>query len=147
MRGFRHTDVMIQLVLAFLVVGIALAQTPPPQLRVSMISLGVTDMARSVKFYSETLGLQLVGKPGEVTLLAAGDVMIALNHPLGRFAGDAIVGAVEVIFKVESVTASHADLVKLGCSFVNAPREVMPGTWAATFTDPDGHRLTVLGPQ
>ncbi len=138
---------MIPFVLAFLVAGVALAQTPPPQLRVSMVSLGVKDMARSVKFYSETLGLQLVGKPSEVTLVQAGGVMIALNHPLGRFAGDAMVGAVEVIFGVESVTASHADLVKRGCSFVNAPREVTPGTWAATFTDPDGHRLTVLGSQ
>jgi len=28
-----------------------------------------------------------------------------------------------------------------------APREVFTGTWAATLTDPDGHRLTILGPR
>ncbi|MGH9718891.1 MAG: VOC family protein [Bryobacteraceae bacterium] len=137
---------MNKLLLITLAAGVVFAQMPPPQLRVSMIALGVTDMARSIKFYSETLGMQLAGKPGEVTLLRAGDVMIALNHPLGRAAGNAMAGAVEVIFGVESVATAHANLAERGCSFVRAPREVTPGTWAATFTDPDGHRLTILGP-
>jgi predicted enzyme related to lactoylglutathione lyase len=127
--------------------GVAPAQTPPPQLRVSMIALGVKDTARSIKFYSETLGLQLAGKPGEVTLLHAGDITIALNHPLGRAAGEAIVGAVEIIFPVDSVAAFHENLASRGCNFVREPHEVTPGTWTATFTDPDGHRLTILGPR
>ena len=126
--------------------AVSLAQTPPPQLRVSMIALGVTDTARSTKFYSETLGLQLAGQPGEVTLLRSGDVTIALNRPLARSAGDAIVGAVEVIFPVESVAASHGKLLERGCHFLAGPHQVTPGMWAATFTDPDGHRLTILGP-
>ena len=33
-----------------------------------MIALGVKDIARSIQFYTETLGLELAGKPGEVTL-------------------------------------------------------------------------------
>lgn len=138
---------MTYLVLLSLVTGLAFAQTPPPELWVSMISLGVKDMDRSVQFYRDTLGLELAGPQGEVTVLRAGNIMIALNAPLGRFAGDAIVGAVEVIFPVESVEAAHDNLAGRGCSFVNDPREIMPGTWAATFTDPDGHRLTILGPQ
>jgi predicted enzyme related to lactoylglutathione lyase len=127
--------------------GAALAQTPSAQFRVSMIALGVTDTARSIKFYGETLGLQLIGKPGEVTLFRAGEMTIALNHPLGRTAGDAIVGAVEIIFPVESVATSHRSLVERGCRFLREAREVTPGVWAATFTDPDGHRLTILGPR
>ena len=127
--------------------GTVLAQTPPPQLRVSMIALGVTDTARSIKFYGDTLGFQLVGKPGEVTLFQAGDITIVLNHPLGRSAGDAIVGAVEIIFPVESVAAAYGNLVERGCRFLREPREVTSGTWAATFSDPDGHRLTILGPR
>jgi catechol 2,3-dioxygenase-like lactoylglutathione lyase family enzyme len=117
------------------------------QLRVTMIALGVRDIARSIQFYTETLGLELAGKPGEVTLLRAGDVTIVLNHPLGVAAGDAIVGAVEIIFPVAGVAASHEDLAGRGCNFTHQPHEVMPGLWAATFTDPDGHRLTILGPQ
>lgn len=129
------------------VAGLALAQAPAPQLRVTMISLGVKDTARSIRFYTETLGLQLAGKPGEVTLVRAGDITIALNHPLGRSAGEAMVGAVEIIFPVASVDASHEDLANRGCSFTHVPHEVTPGLWAATFTDPDGHRLTILGPR
>ena len=112
-----------------------------------MIALGVKDVARSIQFYTETLGLELAGKPGEVTLVRAGDVMIVLNHPLGMAAGAAMVGAVEVIFPVAGVAVSHDDLAKRGCNFTHAPHEVTPGLWAATFTDPDGHRLTILGPQ
>jgi predicted enzyme related to lactoylglutathione lyase len=133
--------------LTTLATGLAPAQTPPPQLRVSMIALGVKDTARSIKFYSETLGLQLAGKPGEVTLVRAGDITIVLNHPLGSAAGDAMVGAVEIIFPVESVAASHGNLASRGCNFIRGPHEVTSGTWAATFTDPDGHRLTILGPR
>ena len=127
--------------------GMILAQTPPPSLRVSMIALGVKDTARSVQFYGETLGLPLAGPPGEVTLFRAGEVTIALNHPLGRAAGDAMAGAVEIIFTVEKVGVAYDLLVARGCRFLRPPREVTSGTWAATFTDPDGHRLTILGPR
>jgi predicted enzyme related to lactoylglutathione lyase len=127
--------------------GMVLAQTPPLSLRVSMIALGVKDTARSIKFYAETLGLPLAGPPGEVTLLRAGEVTIALNHPLGRASGDAMVGAVEIIFPVENVSVTYDLLVARGCRFLKPPREVTSGTWAATFTDPDGHRLTILGPR
>jgi catechol 2,3-dioxygenase-like lactoylglutathione lyase family enzyme len=127
--------------------GAVFAQSPPLQLRVSMIALGVTDTARSIRFYGDTLGFPLVGKPGEVTQFQAGDITIALNHPLGRSAGAAIAGAVEIIFPVESVAAAYGNLIGRGCRFLRAPREVTPGTWAATFSDPDGHRLTILGPR
>ena len=127
--------------------GVAFSQTPPPRLQVSMISLGVRDMDRSVKFYRETIGLSILGQPGVVTQFQAGDVIIALNGPLGRAAGEAMVGAVEIVFSVQSVAKVRADLAGRGCTFLNEPREIFPGTWGATFTDPDGHRLTILGPQ
>jgi catechol 2,3-dioxygenase-like lactoylglutathione lyase family enzyme len=119
----------------------------PLQLRISMISLGVKDSPRSVKFYGETLGLELVGNPGEVTLFRAGNVTLVLNQPLGNAAGDAMVGAVEVIFPVDSVAAAKDELARRGCHFVFDPHEVTTGMWAATFTDPDGHRLTLFGPK
>ena len=63
-----------------------------------MISIGVTDMDRSIRFYTETLGLPIAGPRGEVTIIRAGDISIALNGPLGRSAKGAIAGAVEIIF-------------------------------------------------
>ncbi len=135
--------------LPLLIISTVLSQTPQstlPSLRVSMISLGVADMAKSVKFYGETLGLQISGKPGELTFFQAGSITLALNRPLGKSAGNAIAGAVEVIFPVASVATAHKALAERGCHFVVLPREVTAGTWAATFTDPDGHKLTILGP-
>ena len=76
--------------LSVLIISTALPQNPQPALptlRVSMIALGVTDMAKSVKFYGDTLGLQIAGKPGELTFFQAGSVTLALNRPLGKAAG------------------------------------------------------------
>lgn len=115
-------------------------------MQVSMISLGVTDVARSSAFYTETLGMPSAGGGGEVMLVQGGGVMLVLNGPLAK-AGGPIVGAVEIVFAADSVTARHDELKAKGCSFVNEPREVMAGNWAATFTDPDGHRLTLFGPK
>lgn len=133
----------------FLLVAFCLSAVvaQPAPLRVSMISLGVNDMERSVKFYGDTLGLQILGKPAEVSMFKAGDVTLVLNLPAGRNAGSALVGSVEMIFPVESVKDAYALLTERGCKFLREPREVTPGIWAATFTDPDGHRLTVLGPR
>jgi predicted enzyme related to lactoylglutathione lyase len=138
---------MIKSMLALLLASAALAQSPPPQLKVWMVSLGVTDMERAIQFYGDTLGLAMVGGPGEVTLFDAGDVRIALNRPLGDSAADALVGALEVVFAVSNVADSQTKLAERGCNFVATAREVVPGLWAATFTDPDGHRLTILGPR
>ena len=111
-----------------------------------MISLGVKDAARSIQFYRETLGLEMIGKPGEVTQFKSGSITIALNHPAGQASAKAIAGSVEIIFQVPHVTEAHTALTGHGCVFLNQPREIFPGTWAATFSDPDGHRLTIMGP-
>jgi predicted enzyme related to lactoylglutathione lyase len=134
---------MIITLLTAMVAGAVLGQSQPLPMHVSMVA----DTARSIKFYGETLGMQLIGQPGKVTLFQAGIIQIALNHPLGNAAGSAMVGAVEVIFSVDSVVAAHGKLAQRGCAFIKEPRAVFAGTWAATFTDPDGHRLTILGPR
>jgi uncharacterized protein len=125
-----------------------MAQTTQSPLRVSMISLGVTDMVRSMRFYSETLGLQLVSEtePGQFAIFRAGEITITLNKPLAQ-ASKQIAGAVEIIFNVGSVDASHRYLAAKGCVFKVAPHELFSGTWGATFSDPDGHLLTLLGPR
>lgn len=49
---------MTSILLLTLALGTALSQTPPLQLRATMISLAVKDSVRSIPFYAETLGLQ-----------------------------------------------------------------------------------------
>ena len=111
-----------------------------------MIMLGVEQIERSVKFYRDTLALELQHQSAEFAFFAAGGITLALGLPLGQ-AVQAKAGAVEIIFPVESVTAAHGLLQERGCQFLNAPREVTSGSWAATFTDPDRHRLTLFGPR
>jgi predicted enzyme related to lactoylglutathione lyase len=112
---------------------------------ISMVMLGVEDAGRSVAFYRDTIGLALQHNQGGFAFFGAGGITLALNEQLGR-AVDPIAGAMEIIFPVESVTAQQSILEARGCGFINEPREVTPGSWAVSFTDPDGHRLTLFGP-
>ena len=123
------------------------AQPAVPQLHVSMLSLGVREMERSVKFYRDTLGLEMAGKPGEVTLFKAGPVLLALNGPMGRGSAGNLSGSAEIIFPVESVTFAYRAFASRGCEFRAEPHELFPGTWGATLADPDGHLLTLMGPR
>ena len=50
-----------------------------------------------------------------------------------------------MVFLVESVGAVWKQLVDRGCKFIGDAREVAPNMWAATFSDPDGHHLTLFG--
>jgi predicted enzyme related to lactoylglutathione lyase len=135
---------MTLFLLLAVIAGATLAQPPAP-LRVNMISIGVTDMDRSIRFYTETLGLPIAGPRGEVTMIRAGEITIALNKPLGRSAGTLSPGAVEIVFSVESVSATEKELKARGCTFTANAHEVTQGLWASTFPDPDGHKLTLLG--
>ena len=115
-------------------------------MKISLVSLGVSDLDESVAFYRDKAGFQLQNQFGTIAFFSAGPIMLMLNAGLRR--EDApLVGAVEIVLSVESVTASQRQLLEQGCNFINQPREVTPGSWAATFTDPDGHWLTLLGPQ
>ena len=72
--------------------------------------------------------------------------MLMLNGGLRRPNGP-LAGAMEIVVGVESVIESHKQLLDRGCTFINEPREVTPGSWASTFSDPDGHWLTLFGPK
>jgi predicted enzyme related to lactoylglutathione lyase len=112
--------------------------------QVSMIMLGVQNLARSVEFYQTVLELRLNSQSGEFAFFSAGNITLALSTPLGN--GSKLqTDSIEIIFPVESVAKAHTLLTQRGCKFINQPREVSEGSWAASFTDPDGHRLTLLG--
>ena len=114
--------------------------------KVSVIVLGVTDVAKSVAFYRNNVGLEFKGQQELLAFFSMTDITLMLNGNLRRANGP-LAGATEIVFSVESVTAAHEMLSQRGCIFTNQPREVTPGSWAATFCDPDGHYLTVFGPQ
>src|SRR5262249_10215192 len=113
---------------------------------ITLIALGVSDLSKSVAFYSEKAGFELQNQFGSIAFFSAGPITLMLNGALRR-PDRPLAGAVEVVVSVESVMASHRQLLDRGCSFINEPREVTPGSWATTFTDPDGHWLTLFGPR
>ena len=114
--------------------------------KISLIALGVSDLSKSVAFYRDKAGFELQNQFETFAFFAAGSIMLMLNSGLRRPDGP-LAGAMEIVVAAESVTASHRELIERGCTFINEPREVTPGSWATTFTDPDGHWLTLFGPK
>ena len=122
-----------------------MSTTPRLLTHVSTIVLGVRDIAQSIAFYRETLGLELRGQSENLAFISIGSLTLMLNKALG----DAVsprAGASEIVFSVTSVSSTYAALHAKGCTFINQPREVTAGSWAASFRDPDGHMLTLFGP-
>jgi len=114
--------------------------------KIGMIMLGVADMEKSVSFYRDSLGLELTAQHEGFAFFNAGGVTLALSTGLTKAVGQAP-GAVEVVFSVEHVRAAHEQLQRRGVVFLNQPRPVAGPMWAADFRDPDGHILSVLGPE
>jgi uncharacterized protein len=114
--------------------------------KITLITLGVSDLAKSVEFYRDKAGFVLQHQMEQFAFFFAGPVILMLNAGLRRPTGP-LTGAMELVIAAESVTAGYQDLKGRGCSFVNEPRPVAGDSWAATFTDPDGHWLTLFGPK
>ena len=77
--------------------------------------------------------------------LDGGAVTLALSEAHAKLATP-VAGGTEVVFGVTDVTAAHAALSGRGVVFPGAPRIVTGVQWAANFRDPDGHLLSVFGP-
>ena len=112
----------------------------------SMIMLGVRKIDESLLFYQDKLGLIVKQRFEGFAFLDTGAVMLILSEALAKNAPN-IAGAVEVIFNVDDVKAHHDSLLGRGVEFVQPPHNVNGPMWAANFRDPDGHLLTIFGPE
>ncbi len=113
---------------------------------ISMIMLGVRDMEKSVAFYRDRLGLSLRQQFPGFALFEAGGVTLVLSGERAK-GSLSVAGATEVIFSVEDVKAGADALGKQGVVFSHPPHPVNGPMWAANFPDPDGHLLTLFGPE
>jgi predicted enzyme related to lactoylglutathione lyase len=114
--------------------------------KITLIALGVSDIKKSAEFYREKAGFELQGQMEQFAFFSAGPINLMLNAGLRRPNGP-LTGAIELVIAAESVTAKYQELKGRGCTFINEPRPVTGDSWAATFTDPDGHWLTLFGPK
>jgi predicted enzyme related to lactoylglutathione lyase len=118
----------------------------PSMSKITLIALGVSDLPKSIAFYRDNAGFELQNQFGSIAFFSGGPITLMLNEELHR-PDRPLAGAMEIVLAVDSVAASYRSFAERGCTFVNEPREVTPGSWATTFTDPDGHWLTLFGPQ
>jgi catechol 2,3-dioxygenase-like lactoylglutathione lyase family enzyme len=105
----------------------------------------VTDLARSVAFYRDTLGFFPIDRGPGSAVLASGDTRLVLRtvHSLSPETGR----LVHLNLEVGDVDAVHQELAAKGVRFEHGPRPVDRGDklelWEATFHDPDGHTVAV----
>lgn len=114
--------------------------------KIGVIVLGVSDLDKSVAFYRDRLGLKVTMQFEGFAFLDTASVTLVLNTGLAKATGRGA-GATEVVFAVEHVRAAYEALRQQGVEFTHEPRAVAGPNWAANFQDPDGHLLSVFGPE
>jgi methylmalonyl-CoA/ethylmalonyl-CoA epimerase len=134
---------------AFSLVTLAAFGQSEPRFRLSkatVVILSVTDLNRAVEFYRDRLGLKLTSTNEDFAFFDAGGFTIALRG--GRPKADPTdLTSVEIAFAVEHVKPAHQALRTLGVEFKRDPRIITGTTWATDFRDPDGHVLSIVGPE
>ena len=109
----------------------------------------VTDWERSIRFYTEILGMAAAYRSDEMgwAQMNTGEGQLALElvdptDPEGR----ALVGRfVGVSLSVSDIFATHQTLVERGVVFTAPPERQPWGGVLAHFRDPDGNVLSLLG--
>ena len=114
--------------------------------RITAVMLGVRDLAVSLEFYKDKLGLKAIMQEPGLALLDCGGVMLGLSRGHISLAAQ-VAGATEVVFAVQSVRGAHKALTEMGITFMSEPRQATPTDWVAHFKDPDGHLLSIFGPE
>ena len=114
--------------------------------KVGFVMLGVKDVAASLPFYRDTLGLTVKWAREDLVFLDAGGVTLVLRPAPSPGEPPASLHT-EIVFEVEDIDAAHRSLAARGVEFRVAPRVVTPGKLAADFRDADGHVFSIFGPR
>ena len=115
---------------------------------ISMITLGVKDLKKSIEFYEKGLGLPRMPFDGEIAFFELNGTWLGL-YPNDELAKDAEVPAEGSGFR--GVTLSHnleskeevdkqlIEAEKVGATIIKPAQEVDWGGYSGYFADPDGH--------
>ncbi len=113
-----------------------------------LVTLGVSDLERSQKFYSETLGWKVSRPQQGVAFFQAGGVVLSL-FPREELAKDAFVSSegggfagFSLAYNAQSepeVDEIIRDLKLKGVKILKEPQKVFWGGYSSYFADPDGY--------
>ena len=113
---------------------------------VGQIHISVTDIDRSVAFYRDVLGVELLfAVPAQrMAFFSSGQVRLYLGVPeTPEFRSRAV-----IYFWVEDIDREHERLTALGVPCHDEPHVVHDDgsvkLWMTGFTDPDGHQLLLM---
>jgi catechol 2,3-dioxygenase-like lactoylglutathione lyase family enzyme len=112
---------------------------------IAHIMLGTSDLDRSRAFYQDRLGLAVKHELPGFVFLETGHATLCLSTAHARLAEQP--GPMEVVLAVASVREAYAALSDRGVEFLREPANVTGDSWAANFRDPDGHLLSIFGPE
>jgi glyoxylase I family protein len=121
--------------------------------RIGAVVFTVADIHRSLKFYRDTLGLEIelqkgeggAGEGSDDWLMGQTDGGVSLIF----FKGDPKPGSSPIIvFELDKggIDSVAAGLAKKGVTLVT-PVSHAPGGWTADFADPDGHTISMWQPK
>lgn len=120
----------------------------PMKPRISMITLGVRDLAASIRFYEQGLGFPRMESPPEVAFFTLNGTWLGL-YGREALAEDATVSSQGNGF--EAFTLAHnvaseaavdqvmAQAIEAGATLVKKPQKVFWGGYSGYFKDLDGH--------
>ena len=113
-----------------------------------MITLGVRDLASSIRFYEQGLGFPRMESPPEVAFFTLNGTWLGL-YGREALAEDAMVSAegegFEAFALAHNVSSEKevdevvAQAVNAGATLVKKPQKVFWGGYSGYFKDPDGH--------
>ena len=116
---------------------------PPPH--IGRVALAVADIERSIRFYSDVIGLALLSRDGDVAQMGAGDTPLLLLH--GR-PGLSPVRRATGLYHFALLLPSRADLGDALQHYVDVSAPIggfadHAVSEAIYLTDPDGHGIEV----
>jgi len=124
-----------------------------PEQRLSIITLGVKDLAAMVSFYTDVLGFEDRGVKGEVAFFNAGGMALGLWDETklaadagmeadrkGGFRGFALAFNAR---SIEEVDAIFSRLGEAGVRIPKAPHKTYWGGYSGYFADPEGNAWEV----
>lgn len=116
--------------------------------RISMITLGVSDLETSIRFYRDGLGFPRMESPPEVAFFTLQGSWLGLfsRHSLAEDATVSAAGSGFAGFTLSHNVASEAEVdqmvgqaVSAGAKLVKPPQKVFWGGYSGYFADPDGY--------